>query len=135
MPVNQSGHRGTAPLVARLLALCRRLRQAIGHSVWIVVQGAQALSHERRAEPDQLPASQAKPRTKAMLGPARRARAKSPPFVIRDHVLRLVKPGHAEFVFPRNRLTAGTAPRATSQPQPETAPGEPQVAPKAESKR
>jgi hypothetical protein len=134
MPVNPFGRQLTTLLVARPLTLCRRVLQAVARGTRIALQ--RLLSHKPRLEPTRLPVLGAKLRSGITPRPAQEEQARSTPLVVRDHVLRLVRPGHAGFVntLPQEGVKAHTGPQPGFTPQLEPAPGEVQ-APDAEIKR
>lgn len=135
MQVRQMKPSRTARLIARPLALWRRVRSCIARRVQIVLQ--RALSRRPRLAPERLPVSGANLRAKVTPMAQQAAAAKPTPFVVRDHVLRLVRPGHGEFgsALRKGGVASEIAPHPVSGPQPDTAPGETHGAPNAENKR
>ena len=132
----QQPQRGRAALlITRPIALCRRVWSAIVRRVQIVLQGA--LSRKPRLVPERLPVLGANLRSKVTPMAKQPASAKSTPVVVRDHVLRLVRPGHGEFggALRKGGATGQITPSRPSGPQPDTAPGQTHGAPNAENKR
>jgi len=128
--------RGRAALpITHPLALCRRVWSAIARRAQMVLQ--RALSRKRRLALERLPVSGANLRAKVTPISKQPATGKSTPLSVRDHVLRLVKPGHAEFggALREGGVSTEIGPRPVSGPQPDTAPGETHGAPNAENKR
>jgi hypothetical protein len=121
-------------LIAGPLRLCRRLRSSIGRRAQIVLQ--RALSRKPRLDPDRLPVAGANLRSNAAPIPAQAGQLKPTPIAVRDHVLRLVRPGHAEFgkALLRDRAIAA-GPHPPSKPRPDTAAGASDAAPNAKNKR
>ena len=134
MQIPQPQRGRAALLIARPLASCRRVWSAIVRRAQIVLQ--RALSRKPRLALERLPVSGANLRSKVTPMPKQPASGKSTPVSVRDHVLRLVRPGHADFGGAlRGGRTAATGPQLPSKPQPDTAPGETHGAPNVENKR
>jgi hypothetical protein len=135
MQIPQPQRGQAALLIARPLALCRRVWSAIVRRAQIVLQ--RALSRKPRLALERLPVSGANLRSRVTPMPKQPASGKSTPVAVREHVLRLVRPGHAEFGGALRKGGGATeiAPRPASRPQPDTAQAETHGAPNAENKR
>jgi hypothetical protein len=137
MSIDQPEHRLYTVLVARPLALCRRVLEAIARRTQMGLQ--RLAGHTPRLEPTRLPVLGAKLRTGTTPKPTptQGEHAESIPLMVRDRALRLVRPGHADFgnAVPETQAKARSDPQPPSKPQPEPAPGETQMAPNAETKR
>jgi hypothetical protein len=134
MPTPQPPRSLITRLIAGPLRLLRRVRSSVARSAQMMLQ--RALSRKPRLNPKLLPVAGANLRSNAAPRPAHSGQAKSTPIVVRDHVLRLVRPGHAEFGKALLRDRATTAgPQPPSRPQPDTAAGASDAAANAENKR
>jgi hypothetical protein len=135
MPSKQPQFSLATPLIAGPLRLCRRVWSSIGRRAQIVLQ--RALSRKPRLDPDRLPVAGANLRcnTAPILAQAEQLKP-TPIAAVRDHVLRLVRPGHAEFGkdLLRDRATAA-GPHPPSKPRPDSAEGASDTAPNAKNKR
>ena len=135
MGIQQPQHgRAVLPIVAPV-ALCRRAWSAIVRRAQMALQ--RALSRKPKLALEQLPVLGANLRAKVTQMPKQPALGRSTPVAVRDHVLRLVKPGRAEFggALRKGGAATGTLPHAASRPQPDTAAGQTHGAPNAENKR
>jgi hypothetical protein len=135
MQIQQAQRGRAALLIARPLALCRRVWSALARRTQMALQ--RTLSRKPRLALERLPVLGANLRAKVTPMPRQPATGKSAPVAVRDHVLRLVKPGHGEFggALPRGGVATEIPPRPASGPQPDTAPGQAHGAPNAENKR